>query len=214
MTSSMSSKPCENPEPAAEMMLTKRFSSFSVFIDTILICSCTAFVILMSDVYQPGADVDGVVLTQNALVSHLGSWTQYFLTIAVLLFAFSSIIYNYYLGENALSFMSSNPQSLLIFKFVLMAIVFLGAVAPGATAVFFFSDPMMGILAVVNLMAIMMLLPIAIRLLRDFQRQLDAGIVKPVLNPDDFADLDIDRTAWTGEQAADVPEGDPELARA
>ena len=77
------------------------------------------------------------------------------------------------------------------------ALVFIGATAPGATSVFFFSDPMMGILAVVNLIAIMMLLPTCLRLLRDFQEQLAAGVDRPVFNPDDFPDLDIDRTAWT-----------------
>ncbi len=81
--------------------------SFSVFIDTFVICSCTAFVILLGNVYVPGAEgIDGVALTQQSLVSHLGGWAQYALTLAILLFAFSSIIYNYYLGENALSFMS------------------------------------------------------------------------------------------------------------
>src|SRR5690606_30467955 len=55
--------------------------SFSVFIDTILICSCTAFIILLSDVYVPGAtDIDGVVLTQQSLADHLGDWSKYFLT--------------------------------------------------------------------------------------------------------------------------------------
>ena len=176
--------------------------SFSVFIDTILICSCTAFVILMSDVYQPGADIDGVVLTQNALVDHLGSWTQYFLTIAVLLFAFSSIIYNYYLGENALSFMTPAPSALLIFKFALMAIVFLGAAAPGATSIFFFSDPMMGILALVNLLALMMLFPILRRVLRDFDEQRKAGVDRPVFNPENFPDLDLDHSAWHHKDAS------------
>ncbi len=170
--------------------------SFSVFIDTILICSCTAFVILMSDVYAPGAEVDGVVLTQNALVDHLGAWTQYFLTIAVLLFAFSSIIYNYYLGENALSFMTPSPQALFGFKLVLMAIVFVGAVAPGATAIFFFSDPMMGVLALVNLLALMMLFPILRRVLKDFDEQRKAGVARPVFNPEDFPDLELDHSAW------------------
>jgi AGCS family alanine or glycine:cation symporter len=80
-----------------------------------------------------------------------------------------------------------------------MGIVFLGAVAPGATAVFFFSDPMMGILALVNLLAIMMLFPVAMRMLRDFREQLKDGVERPVLNPDDFADLDIDREAWRGD---------------
>ncbi|MBE9640938.1 alanine/glycine:cation symporter family protein [Salipiger mangrovisoli] len=171
--------------------------SFSVFIDTILICSCTAFIILLGNVYVPGAEgIDGVALTQQSLVSHLGAWSQYFLTGAILLFAFSSIIYNYYLGENALSVLSKNPVSLVIFRLAIMAIVFVGAVAPGATAVFFFSDPMMGVLALVNLLVIMMLFPTALRLLRDFRTQLAAGVDRPVLNPDAYADLDIDRDAW------------------
>lgn len=175
--------------------------SFSVFIDTIVICSCTAFVILLGDVYVAGAqDVNGVALTQQSLVSHLGDWAQYFLTGAVLLFAFSSIIYNYYLGENALSFMTPNKMVLHGFKVALVAIVLLGAVAPAATSVFFFSDPMMGILAVVNLLALLMLFPIAKRLMADFADQLKAGVDRPVLDPDKFSDLDIDRNAWTGKE--------------
>ena len=170
--------------------------SFSVFIDTILIFTCTAMVILMGDVYQPGADIDGVVLTQDSLVSHLGAWTQHFLTIAVLLFAFSSIIYNYYLGENALSVMTDSPAVILGFKFLLMAIVFLGAAAPGATAIFFFSDPLMGVLAIVNLLALIVLFPILRRVLRDFDDQLKSGVARPVLNPEQFPDLDLDHSAW------------------
>jgi AGCS family alanine or glycine:cation symporter len=178
--------------------------SLSVFIDTFVICSCTAFVILLGKVYVPGAqDIDGIVLTQQSLVSHLGAWSQYALTVAIVLFAFSSIIYNYYLGENALSVITEHPMAINALRVVVMAIVFLGAVAPGATAVFFFSDPMMGILALVNLIAIMMLLPTALRILQDFRRQLKAGVARPVLNPDDFPDLDIDRTAWTGKAPAE-----------
>ncbi len=173
--------------------------SFSVFIDTIIICSCTAFVILLGDVYVPGAEgIDGVALTQQSLVSHLGNWVQYFLTGAVLLFAFSSIIYNYYLGENALTVMTKSKGVLHGFKIALVGIVFLGAVAPAATSVFFFSDPMMGILAVVNLVALTMLFPIAKRLIVDFSDQLKAGVDRPVLNPDNFKDLDINREVWNG----------------
>lgn len=173
--------------------------SFSVFIDTIVICTCTAFVILLGDVYVPGAeDVDGVVLTQQSLVFHLGGWVQYFLTLAILLFAFSSIIYNYYLGENALTVMTHNKGALMGFRIVLMAVVFLGAVAPAATSVFFFSDPMMGILAVVNLLALMMLFPIARRLMKDFAEQLKAGVARPVLDPAKYSDLNIDHNAWAG----------------
>ncbi len=177
--------------------------SLSVFIDTMVICSCTAFIILLGGVYVPGAaDINGVALTQQSLVWHLGGWTQYFLTFIILLFAFSSIIYNYYLGENALTVITGHPLAVQVLRPVIMGVVFLGAVAPGATAVFFFSDPLMGILALVNLIAIMMLLPTCLRILRDFRHQLKSGIDRPVLNPDNFPDLDIDRTAWTGK----VPE--------
>jgi len=171
--------------------------SFSVFIDTILICSCTAFIILLSDVYVPGAtDIDGVVLTQQSLADHLGDWSKYFLTFSILLFVFSSIIYNYYLGENAMAVMTERPVSVHILRIAVMGVVFLGALAPGATAVFFFSDPLMGVLALVNLLAIMMLFPIAMRILEDYREQLKAGVERPVLVPEKFKDLDIDPTAW------------------
>ena len=155
----------------------------------------------LGDVYVAGAqNIDGVALTQQSLVAHLGERAQYFLTGAILLFAFSSIIYNYYLGENAMTMMTRNPLSIHGLRLGITAIVFLGAVAPGATSVFFFSDPMMGVLAVVNLLALAMLFPIAKRLLNDFRDQLNAGVVRPVLDPEKFKDLDIDRTAWTGKE--------------
>ena len=171
--------------------------ALSVFIDTILICSCTAFVILLGDVYVAGAEgIEGVALTQQSLVSHVGEWSQYFLTVAILLFAFSSIIYNYYLGENALTVFTESEMSRHVLRVLIIILVFLGATAPAATAVFFFSDPMMGVLAVVNLLALTMLFPIGMRLLNDFRGQLAAGIENPTFNPEKFADLDIDRSAW------------------
>ena len=171
--------------------------SLSVFIDTILICSCTAFVILLGDVYVPGNEaVDGVVLTQQSLVSHVGAWAQYFLTAAILLFAFSSIIYNYYLGENALTVFTEAPTSRHVLRIAIIGLVLLGSAAPGATAVFFFSDPMMGILALVNLLAIIMLFPVGLRILNDYRDQIAQGNDHPVFDPAKFSDLDIDATAW------------------
>ena len=179
--------------------------SLSVFIDTMVICTCTALVVLLGDIYVPGTEgVDGIVLTQQSLVSHLGEWTQYFLTFVILLFAFSSIIYNYYLGENALTFITEKPIALNGLRMIVIALVFIGATAPGATSVFFFSDPMMGVLAIVNLIAIMMLLPTCLRLLRDFQSQLSDGVDRPVFDPDKFADLDIDRSAWTSRRSSSL----------
>lgn len=171
--------------------------SFSVFIDTFIICTCTALIILLGDVYVPGASgIDGVVLTQQSLVGHLGEWAKYILSVAILLFAFSSIIYNYYLGENALAVMTKNRLAVTGLRLVIVGIVFLGAAAPSATAVFFFADPMMGLLALVNLIAIIMLFPVAIRVVDDFRAQLRAGVARPVFDPQQFADLNIDHKAW------------------
>lgn len=171
--------------------------SFSVFIDTIVICSCTAFIILLGDVYVAGATgIDGVVLTQQSLASHFGEWSRYALTLAILLFAFSSIIYNVYLGENALAAITKSKPALLVLRVFILGLIFLGAAAPNATSVFFFSDPMMGILALVNLIAILMLFPTAIRVINDFRAQLKAGVARPVFDPENFPDLDLDRKAW------------------
>ncbi|MFN4098423.1 MAG: alanine/glycine:cation symporter family protein [Pararhodobacter sp.] len=171
--------------------------SFSVFIDTIIICSCTAFIILLGDVYVAGAEgVDGVVLTQQSLVSHFGTWSSYALTLAILLFAFSSIIYNTYLGENALAAITDSKMAVTVLRVLIMGLVFLGATAPGATAVFFFSDPMMGILALVNLVAILMLFPVAMRVVADFRAQLKAGVERPIFDSKKFSDLDLDHEAW------------------
>ena len=153
--------------------------------------------ILLGNVYVPGAEgVDGVVLTQDSLASHVGAWSEYFLTAAILLFAFSSIIYNYYLGENALTVFTESEISRHILRIAIVGLVFLGSSAPGATAVFFFSDPMMGILALVNLLAIIMLFPIGMRILNDFTDQLKQGNDHPVFDPEKFSDLDIDASAW------------------
>lgn len=171
--------------------------SLSVFIDTMLICTCTALIILLGDVYVPGAQgIDGVALTQQSLASHLGDAARYLLTLAILLFAFSSIIYNYYLGENGLAVMTRSKPAVLALRLAILAMVFLGAAAPQATSVFFFSDPMMGLLALVNLIAIIMLFPVAMRVIDDYRTQLKAGVARPVLDPARFPDLDIDRKAW------------------
>lgn len=171
--------------------------ALSVFIDTMLVCSATAFVILLGGVYVPGAEgVSGVVLTQQSLVYHLGSWTQYYLTFAVFLFAFSSIMYNYYLGETALVELVESPAAVHILRWLVIGVVLLGASAPGATSVFFFSDPLMGVLALVNLLAVLMLFPVAMRVLNDYRSQLKAGNERPVFEASRFADLDLDRKAW------------------
>lgn len=90
--------------------------SLSVFLDTIVICSCTAFSILLGDVYTPRlGEIDGIVLTQQSRASHMGAWSSYPLAASTLLFAFSSIIYSDYLGENAIATLKGGPKMLLLF---------------------------------------------------------------------------------------------------
>jgi AGCS family alanine or glycine:cation symporter len=170
--------------------------SLSVFIDTIVICSCTAFIVLLSPVYQPGGELTGAPLVQQSLAEHFGHWAQYLLTLLLFMFSLSSIIYNYYLGETAMVELSGSRLAILTLRVLVVACVMLGAAAPQATSVFFFSDPLMGVLAIVNLMVIVTLLPIALRMLQDYRHQLACGVKEPIFNADEFADLDVDRRAW------------------
>jgi AGCS family alanine or glycine:cation symporter len=169
--------------------------SFSVFIDTILICSCTAFVILLSGIDISASGGDGVVLTQNALAEHIGPWAKSFVAVALSLFVLSSIMYNYYLGENAVEFFSGAQRSVFnVFRVLTFGIIIAGSMSDLST-VFAFSNLTMGLLAVVNLFALALLFPIGLRILRDFGRQLKGGN-KPIFDSQTFADLDIDHDAW------------------
>jgi alanine or glycine:cation symporter, AGCS family len=177
--------------------------AFSVFIDTLIICSCTAAIVLLSDVYMTGADVGGVALTQISLAEHVGAWGSPFVSVALMLFAFTSIMYNYYLGENSLNYFSEENKTLFtIFRVLTLALILWGSLQD-LTTVFAFADITMGLLALVNLAAIALLLKVGLRILADYDGQIRAGQRHPLLDPDKFADLNIDRKAWTGEQ----PEG-------
>ncbi len=180
------------PHPVSQGIV----QAFSVFIDTIVMCTCTAFIILLSEVYQPGAqNISGVTLTQDALASHVGAWGGGFVSIALLLFAFSSIMYNYYLGENSLNYFSENNKKMFnVFRVMVLALIFWGSLQDLGT-VFAFADVTMGLLAVVNLIGLVWMARIGMRLLRDYDQQLRSG-VEPRLKLEDYSDLDIDEAAW------------------
>lgn len=180
------------PHPANQGIV----QAFSVFIDTLVMCTCTALIILLSDVYQPGAaDVSGVALTQGALASHVGAWGGNFVSVALVLFAFSSIMYNYYLGENSLNFFSEENRTLFnIFRFMVLGLVVWGSQQDLGT-VFGFADLTMGLLGLVNLLGLVWMFRIGLRLLQDYDRQTASGET-PRLDPDQWSDLDIDPRAW------------------
>ena len=136
-----------------------------------------------------------MALTQGALASHIGPWGAQFLSVCLVLFAFSSIMYNYYLGENSLNYFSEeNRQLFTVFRILVLGLVFWGS-AQDLGTVFGFADLTMGLLGVVNLVGLLWMSRLALRLLRDYDRQLAAG-QQPRLHADDWTDLDIDRRAW------------------
>ena len=180
------------PHPANQGIV----QAFSVFIDTLVMCTCTALIILLSDVYEPGAaGVSGVALTQGALASHVGDWGGSFVSVALVLFAFSSIMYNYYLGENALNYFSEDNRSLFnAFRVAVLGLVVWGSMQDLGT-VFGFADLTMGLLGLVNLIGLVWMFKIGMRLLRDYEAKSADG-QQPRLNPEDWSDLDIDPRAW------------------
>jgi len=159
-------------------------------------CTCTALIILLSGLYQPGdGGVEGIALTQAALASHLGDWGGSFVSVALVLFAFSSIMYNYYLGENSLNYFSEENRTLFtVFRVLVLLLVFWGS-AQDLGTVFGFADLTMGLLGLVNLVGLLWMARLGFRLLRDYDGQLASGQV-PRLNAAEWSDLDIDRRAW------------------
>lgn len=171
-------------------------NAFGVFIDTAVICSCTAAIILLAGI-QDFEGMGGVALTQNALAIHVGEWGRQFVSISLFLFAFSSIMYNYYLGETGADFFSSENKTLfLLLRITTLALVIWGSMQDLST-IFGFADITMGFLAVLNLVVLTLMFKTALRITRDFDQQLKSGIDEPVFNAEKFADLDIDASLWT-----------------
>lgn len=190
------------PHPASQGIV----QSLSVFIDTLLICTSTALIILLSGVYQPGTEMAGVVMTQTALAAIVGEWGRIFISLALLLFVFTTLVYNYYLGENALGFFSQKPALVKAYRALVIILVLWGSVQDLST-VFAFADVTMGLLALVNLIAIALLYRTGLRLMRDYDAQVAAGIEQPALDRQQFADLDLDPAAWP--QAGAAPASAP-----
>ncbi|MNQ74954.1 Amino-acid carrier protein AlsT [compost metagenome] len=137
----------------------------------------------------------GVVLTQSAMAAVVGEWGRVFVSLALLLFVFTTLVYNYYLGENALRFFSEKRLPLLAYRALVIVLVLWGSTQDLST-VFAFADVTMGLLAVVNLLALTLLFKVGLRVMRDYDDQFKAGIKVPVLDPRRFADLDLDPSVW------------------
>jgi AGCS family alanine or glycine:cation symporter len=142
-----------------------------VFIDTILICTASAAIILLAGP-QPG---EGIMLVQNALTSEVGDWGKYFLAVIILFFAFTSIVANYFYAENCLVFLEhSHPTGLLWFRLAVLGMVMFGALA-SMPFVWNLADLSMGLMAITNLIAILLLSNLAVKLAKDYNAQRKAG---------------------------------------
>ena len=154
--------------------------ALGVFTDTLVICTCTAFIILVSNP-SPDASLNGIQLTQAAFTTQVGSLGSVFVAIAILLFAFSSIIGNYYYGESNIRFISRRPIYLWIYRVLVGAMVMCGAVMSLDLA-WSFADVTMGLMTICNLIAIVLLSRQVLWLLRDYTTKKRKGISSPTFN--------------------------------
>lgn len=148
--------------------------TLSVFTDTLLICSATAFMILISGAWQSSAESDGIRLTQEALNSLIGGWGGPFVGISILFFAFSSVIANYYYGESNILFHTGSKMTLQIYRALVVLMVLFGAVT-SVPLVWSLADLFMALMAVTNLIAIAILGKIAFAVLKDYTEQKKQG---------------------------------------
>ncbi len=142
--------------------------TFAVYTDTLIICTCTALIILCSGVFN--SDYDGIVLTQMALVNEIGAIGAHFVSIAIFFFAFTSIVGNYYYGETNILFMTQNKWTLYLYRAFVGIMVMIGSIA-SLDFVWALADITMGMMTICNLTAILVLSKYAITLLEDYKYQ-------------------------------------------
>ena len=169
--------------------------ALGVYTDTLVVCSCTAFIILCSGIFAEGHD--GIILTQKAIDADLGSghnMGSIFVSIAILFFAFTSIVANYYYGETNLRFIRDNDRIIKVYRLMVCAIVLVGSLTT-LTVVWGFADITMALMTLCNLAAIMLLGKYAITLLKDYRRQRREG-KNPVYTSDTIPQIKHLTECW------------------
>ena len=169
--------------------------ALGVFTDTLLVCSCTAFIILLSGLYQtPG--LNGIALTQSALQAEVGRFGPIFVAIAIFLFAFSSILGNYYYGEANIRFLTKSKGVIVVYRLLSAGVlVMFGALATLET-VWSIGDLFMALLTACNLIAITALGRYVFRLLDDYRQQKGRGIKDPVFHRSQLPEIEKDLECW------------------
>ncbi len=169
--------------------------ALGVFTDTLVVCSCTAFIILISGLYT-SPELNGITLTQAALQSEVGSWGPTFIAIAILLFAFSSIIGNYYYGEANIRFMTSNRMVMTIYRIASGGVMIMFGALTALHVVWSMIDFFMALLTMCNLAAIILLGKYAFRLLDDYRQQRRQGVKDPVFHRSQLPEIEQDISCW------------------
>ncbi|SQJ29567.1 Na+/alanine symporter [Serratia rubidaea] len=189
------------PHPASQGYV----QMLGVFVDTLVICSATAAIILASGVMDnPTGEISGIELTQRALSSAVGSWGSPFVALAIFFFAFTSIIANYAYAENNLIFLEHNhPARLAIFRCVALGMVMFGALAE-LPLVWKMADTAMALMAITNLTAILLLSRVAFKLARDYNRQRALGKL-PTFDASQYPELksQLEPGVWDNPQKPD-----------
>lgn len=147
----------------------------SVFIDTLMICTTTAFILLLSGVTGVPEKLDGIPYVQAAISANVGSLGIHFITFSIFAFAFTSLIGNYYYAESNILFIKNNRILLNVFRITCLIAIFLGAQADFST-VWNLADVLMGFMAIENILVIFLLGGIACKVLKDYTRQKKQGL--------------------------------------
>ena len=155
--------------------------ALGVYFDTMVVCTASAMIVLIVPGWQDSG-LTGIQLIQHTLANEIGSWMNYFITIVVLFFAFSSIIGNYFYGEMNMGFISKSPAALWIFRLFVVLMAFVGSVTE-LGLVWNLADLFMALMALVNLAAITMIGRYAYRALADYLEQKKAGVENPEFDP-------------------------------
>ncbi|MGG1348350.1 alanine/glycine:cation symporter family protein [Bacillus subtilis] len=146
--------------------------TLGVFFDTFIVCTSTAFIILLYSVTPKG---DGIQVTQAALNHHIGGWAPTFIAVAMFLFAFSSVVGNYYYGETNIEFIKTSKTWLNIYRIAVIAMVVYGSLS-GFQIVWDMADLFMGIMALINLIVITLLSNVAYKVYKDYAKQRKQGL--------------------------------------
>jgi AGCS family alanine or glycine:cation symporter len=142
-----------------------------VFLDTMVLCTCTAVVILLSDITISG-EMEGIRMTQDAMTSHFGTGGNYFVAAAITLFAFTSVVANYaYAESNLHMFKLDNKFGRLAYTALYFFMVYWGSSA-SLQQVWSMADMALGLMTLVNIYAIVLLTPTIVNLTKDYQAKL------------------------------------------